>query len=36
VGAGLFRVLALNACGDLDTLIVILSDEHTADLGLAA
>ena len=36
VGAGLFRILALDAGGNLDTVIAILSDEHTADFGFAA
>ena len=36
VGARLFCILALNARRDLDTVIAILSDEHTADLRLAA
>ncbi len=34
VGTGLFSILALNARRDLDKVIAILSDEHTADLGL--
>src|ERR1700678_457271 len=36
MGAGLFGILALNARGDLNPVIAILSNEHTADLGLAA
>src|SRR5882762_5630157 len=36
VGSGLLRILALNARRDLDAVIAILSDEHAADLGLAA
>ena len=36
MGASFFRILALNACRDFNTLIAILSDEHAADLRLTA
>ncbi len=36
VSPSLIGVLALNAGGDLDAVISILTDEYTADLGLAA
>jgi hypothetical protein len=36
VGACLFSILALNTRRNLNTVIAILSNEHTADLGLTA